>query len=75
MTVKVEAITGPDDATYIYLRGTHQANPAFVRINTIKRSVVASDPSRIAAERDTLIAQVQQMFDEYEASQAALEGL
>jgi hypothetical protein len=74
MTVTVEAISGPDDATFIYLRGTH-TDPAFVRINTIKRSVVAADPSRVAVERDLLVSQVEQAYSDYMASQAALEGL
>lgn len=74
MSVKVEVIAGPDNATYIYLKGSHES-PGFERVNTIKRSWVASDPSRIATARAELVAQVEQAYADYVASQEALNNL
>ena len=75
MTVKVEAISGPDNVTFLYLRGTHETDPQFVRVNTIARSMIAADPSKVAEQKALLIAQVEQAYADYVASQAALEGL
>ena len=59
MSVTVQAISGPDDAAYIYLKGSHTA-AGFERVNSIRRAWVAADPSRLAAARDELVAQLEQ---------------
>lgn len=74
MSVTVTAISGPDDAAFIYLKGAH-VEPGFERVNSVKRSWVAADPSRLVAAKDELVAQVEQAYADYVASQEALANL
>lgn len=74
MSVTVTAISGPDDANFIYLRGAHE-QPGFERVHTVKRSWVAGDPARLTTARDALVAAVEQAYADYVASQEALANL
>lgn len=75
MGVKVEAVGGPDDVAFIYLRGTHESDSRFVRTRSVTRARVADGTLTIAGQRDALVAEVEQAYSDYVASQQALEGL
>jgi hypothetical protein len=75
MSVTVKAVGGSDDVAFIYLVGTHDQDSRIVRTRTVTRSAVAGGSLTIAGERDALVAEVEQAYSDYVASQAALEGL
>lgn len=75
MSVTVKTVGGSDDANFIYLVGTHDADPRVVGWRTLARSAVASGALIVLVERDALVAEVEQRYSDYVASQAALEGL
>lgn len=75
MSVKVEAISGPDNAAFVYLKGTHEADAQFVHVRTVARSAIAAGHVTVAGEKAALIADVEQAYSDYVASQQALADL
>lgn len=68
-TVTVEAVSGPADIEFVYLRGTHTADDRFVRTRTVARSAIAAGYTTRAAEIAALQAEVEQLYSDYLASQ------
>jgi len=75
MSVTVTAISGPDDAAFIYLKGVHDDAPQIIRTRAVTRSAIAVGHLTVPGERDALIAEIEQTYSDYVASQSALQEL
>lgn len=75
MTVKVDAVTGPDPVNFVYLKGSVEGVPQVTQTRTIASAALASGALTIAAEKAALIASVEQALTNWQAAQAALQEL
>ena len=69
MSVTVQAINGPNDVEFAYYRAIHDSDARFQRVRTIARSALASGALDRNAEKAALVAEVEQMYADYVATQ------
>lgn len=75
MTVKVEAVTGPDPVNFVYLKGSVEGVPQVTQTRTVAAAALASGALTIAAEKAALIADVETALTNWQAAQLALMEL
>jgi hypothetical protein len=64
----VTVVTGPNDLEFISYRATHE-DTRFTKVRTIKRSALASGALVKETEQAALVAEVEQMYADYVATQ------
>lgn len=69
MTVTVKQIPGPNDVEFIHYIGIHDSDPRFQKTRTIRRSALASGALDKDAEKAALVADVEQLYADYQATQ------
>lgn len=75
MTVTVSKTTGPDEASFLYLRGEVAGVPQVTRVRTVALAALADGRVTVAGEKAALIAEVEQALTNWQAAQAALQEL
>jgi hypothetical protein len=69
MSVTIQAISGPNDAEFLYYRGTHDSDARFTTVRSVTRASIASGALSKEAEKAALTADVEQMYANYIATQ------
>ena len=75
MSVRLEIVSGDDNVTYAYLRGTHESNPLITETWSIVRAALANGSVSLLDTRDSLVAKLEAQYANYQASQALLQQL
>jgi hypothetical protein len=76
MTIQVTSIQGPDtEGAFLYLRAADPDYPHCTTVRTVALAALASGALTVAAERDALVADVEQKILNWNAAQAAIGEL